>query len=268
MDRRPLLALIFLFLITGCSSSTDSVTPPDLENEIVESSEQFSSIGSNGKELPFVLDILDEFNDGARLHILARVRPRVVWNANETVIRLKGMYNGQVIGTSHFPLSKINKETAVLSPEDVTTVSLSIPSDNLSDYQLELLWGGEAVPLLRRNLSELLRIENVSVQREKCDEYPCAVPLTISADLVNVGTELIDNAELSVGFMWVDDLTQQSESIDAPISAEEIVSVPKLNLLPGTRRTLRLRLATPVPHSESGGYQPVLRVVDQPSSSS
>ena len=269
MDKKLIHFTICSLLLSGCAASNSRQdAPPVLEvDQIVESSEQFGSIASTKKKLPFILDILDEFNDGSKLHILARVRPLAVWNSEETVIRLSGLSNGEVIGKSHFPLNKLKQDTSVLSPGDELTVSLQVPSRQISDYQLELLWGGEALPLLKRSISEILLIDNIRVSRGECDEYPCSVPLTISADLINSGRKTINQATIAVGFKWVDDLQAEANTA-VPISSEESVNIPQLNLMPGAKKSLKFRLATPVPQGETGGYQPVLRIVDAASGSS
>lgn len=99
--------------------------------------------GSSGRELPFQLEVTDEVNDGERLHISGSVTAKTEWSADEVLVRLSGVNAGELVEVSHLPLQAAlgQERNKVIESGEKFNFALSLPSANITDYQLELIWG-------------------------------------------------------------------------------------------------------------------------------
>lgn len=230
--------------------------------------------------MPFKLEVVDEVNDGDRLHILGAVSAQTAWSLDEVVVRLTGIQAGSIVGLSYLALAKITDNSESISGSDQIRVkmikpgerhqfSLSIPAKNITDYQLELLWGKEArdylgsVSTALSGNIELRRIE-VETTQEPCTVMDCGVSYKISAEIFNGTDSAISKTLLGVGFVR----NKVGKELDLSKSIpenEEQVEVPDLNLASGASRSLRLKFDSPVPASEvesvEGTLKPRIRII-------
>ena len=95
--------------------------------------------------LPFSLEVADEVNDGERLHILGAVSAAADWNLKDVIVKLTSLAGGNTIGVSYLPLTQAKKKLqTMIKAGEKYSFTISVPSKEITDYQLELLWGEEA----------------------------------------------------------------------------------------------------------------------------
>lgn len=261
---RPLLLTALLSVVPACSliRSEKGGTP--------EQPPLAQSPGENDSDsdLPFSMKVMKEVNDGKELHILGSVVARTAWSADAVLIRLTSLRSGDIVGVTNFPLTKLISETRPLEPSagasvkagEELTFSLSVGSDGLTDYQLELLWGAEAKQVVeKKKRSESLRltVRNIEVQtlRGDCFYPPCEVRFQLKARLHNDGAGLIEKVVLGVGFVFTD-------SAPGTVPAqEEKIEVPNLKLFPGTSQPFKILLKEELTEEEAEELMPILRVI-------
>jgi len=97
----------------------------------------------DGEESPFILKVLDEVNDGSRLHVLGSVKAKSDWNSEEVVVRLLGMNGNKEKNHADYRLSRSIAGGKFIRAGQEVTFTLDLSSGDITDYQLELLWGAE-----------------------------------------------------------------------------------------------------------------------------
>ena len=215
--------------------------------------------------VPFELEVLEDVNDGTTLHILGELSARTDWDARDVLVRLTGMVDGEPGKTDDFHLNGFeglkNGQLAVGQP---ARFSLSIPSEGLTDYQVEALWGAEARVTergragLRRSPIVLQDLE-VETYKERCAIAPCARSFTLFGSLRNVGTELVRGVSLGVGLVWLNSGEEYDPAKHRP-EKEDMIEVGALNLSPGSTQPLEIAIDKKYPTSEQGRFRPVLRI--------
>jgi len=258
--RQSLNHAVYTFLLAACITSCSSIEP-STNNVLLHSQAPPAQ--------PFTLKILDELNDGTNFHLRGRVIAKARWDLSQAVVRLTGIKNGQVVNTTHSPLLPFVKSENSISytrhhpPQDFT-FSLSIPSNTITDYQLELLWGAEArgyIAKKEKYSPNALQLRNVKTERRlRCTKTPCQVAYRITGELINAGTTPINSATLGVGF--VDRTLQATQPFSAPIPNNETeVVMAEVALAPGASRLIKLDLDQTISEDEEKKYKPVVRVV-------
>jgi hypothetical protein len=245
------VASVVVFGLVGCSG----VPAPRPSASPVESAQA-------GRNVPFGLKVVDEVNDGQRLHILASIESRTPWDPSRVMVRLTGFSGEKVLGVSDYPLlgSGNSGAAAVFEPGRPFDVSLSIPVVGVTDYQLELLWGEESGMELQSAAPSPLQLRNVAVIKsaEPCSAGRCPVVYEVSGELINSGPGTIARAALGVGFL---PHVQGGGGLVAGIPAEEeVVDIAALALEPGRSRPIKLSVEQP--ELVGGGeLSPVVRVL-------
>jgi hypothetical protein len=205
--------------------------------------------------------VVDEVNDGQRLHILASIESRTVWDPRRVMVRLTGLSGEKILGVSDYPLvaSASGSAPALLEPGRPFDVSLSIPVAGVTDYQLELLWGEESGMELKGTAPSPLQLQNVAVVRSgaPCEAERCAVVFEVTGNLTNLGTGTINRAALGVGFL---PHAQGFGAVSGIPAEEEVIDLTALALQPGKSRPIKLSVEQP---ELVGGAEltPVVRVV-------
>ncbi len=252
------LVVAFCLVSFGCFGGAGSVTPPAQISP--------APIKKDALENPYALRIIDEVNDGQTLHVAAEVKASVPLESLPAVLRLTTLKAGNAVKVNYYPVAH-GKKTAQnsASGRDELTLSydLSTSSYNITDYQLELLWGEEAREHLasRAKDSPILVLRNVTVQPSGCQGTPaCDGKLRIMAELYNPGVVPIPSATLGVGFIWQANGDPKPDREDVP-QREQKISLNSLNLAPGQSRPLNLTVTSDVPTQPGGQYRPVLRLV-------
>ncbi len=216
---------------------------------------QLAAIDTSG-DGPVTLQILEEMNDGKMLHVRGRVvtGSGSTWEPDEAVLRLIGASNGEVVNETRRPLNEI------LSQSASNEFYISLPSQGVSDYQVELLWGKEALPYTVTKSIDSLVLRNMRVERQaqECRDNSCEIRLRVRGELHNNGQALVESAELGVAFAWQNlaDSNNQSQT-----GKEELVKLADLKLLPGKSREISLVFDKPVRELKNFRLQPVVRVI-------
>lgn len=247
---------------TTTTAAATPISPPSPEAEVSDSDEP--------SQVPFVLKVLNEANDGKRLMVRGAVSAKAAWKTDAIVIRLTGLQEGKIIETSEHKLTEIisaddSGPAMVAAPEQLGAGSevkfvISIPSVAISHYQIELLWGKDAqdaepevVPAPAVGKLEVRGL-HVDRQEQHCQDGICSFTLTVTAELSNQGAAPITQAVLGVSYV-----RQNGEGQSNP-NLEDQLEVGTLNLQPGDSRAVRLLLEH-VPKEAVEGYHPVLRVI-------
>lgn len=218
---------------------------------------------SIGEAAPFKLEVLEEVNDGETLHIVGAVAAATRWNVETVVVKLTGIHNGEVAGVSYLPLVKAARPGPDFShsipPDERFMFSLSIPSKDLTDYQIELVWGDEAARYLAPKQGPgTLEVRELEVETRQipCAVGACDLTFVITGKLFNAGATAIDRAVLGVGYVE-GGLTLGPD--EAAVNEQQL-EIPDLLLQPGDSRPFRLDLDRAVP--QSSNMRPRLRIVE------
>ncbi|NMC62965.1 MAG: hypothetical protein GYA55_07325 [SAR324 cluster bacterium] len=243
------LRVIFLLsctiLIQGCSALSfswyDKVTSePELEVEEHEN--------------PVQILIDNEKNDGERLYIKGRVKAKTAVQLRQVVVRLVSLKNGEQIGAAYYPLAEKEKERGgdgMLAANDEVSFSISVPAKEITDYQLELLWGEEALnylvsvePAVTPVNEEYLRIEEVQLFPPDCGESTCEGKSYLLAKLKNTSNKVIKALILALELKGAE---------------ENVLPLNDLALQPGAYRPLRLEID--LSYEQALKLKPELRVL-------
>lgn len=104
------------------------------------------------KESPVTVVVHQAFFVGQRLVVKARLTARTELRASEVLVGIQGVKEGQVLTRSFQPLSAVvSGET--LGAEKSVLVTLELPAEAITEYQLVCSWGDDA----RQLRAELLR---------------------------------------------------------------------------------------------------------------
>ncbi|MCB0318580.1 MAG: hypothetical protein KDD56_07470 [Bdellovibrionales bacterium] len=226
-----------------------------------------SAHSSNSSELPLTVEIKNEVNDGRNLHVIAEVSAKHRWTISGVAARLSGIQAGQEVVYKQEVLAKllgVDSDT-VLAPGEPVSFSLSIPSEGLSDYQVELLWGEAARTTAGADVNQAavtsVSLKNLRVEAvpATCPRSPCGVSFEISGDVFNEGHTTVEAFVLGVGFVGREGGVDLSRRIP---ENEELVDVTGLQLSSGASRPIHLVIDRPVSLEEADRYRPVVRIVD------
>lgn len=221
---------------------------------------------------PFVLEVVEELNDGDRLVVKGRILPKSDWPVEAVVVRLSALdRSGQPRVSYHKMRDIVSPSPGGVAPNNLIkgvaqTFSLSLPLKGITSYQLEVLWGKEAEPYTgplnqpQKDTKQFLALRNMEVHRvpgESCaspDE--CLVTFTITGELFNSGAAIIKDVVIVAGFGSADKLDLPNQILEN----EKRVEVPNLSLAPGSGKRFKISLQKLVPPTASGAPQPVVRI--------
>jgi len=249
------IGLLVVGGLTGCASTVSGRPAAPIE------------VAQTAANVPFGLKVIDEVNDGQRLHILASIESRAEWDPRRVMVRLTGLRGETVLGVSDYHVgSAVGSALPEMLPAgDSFDISMSIPVQGVTDYQLELLWGEDAGPAHTVVAASPLRLENVAVARgsasrrggASCSGASCPIVFEVTGTLTNRGTGTISRAALGVGFL---PHGGGAGSIIGVPADEEVVDLGALTLVPGTSRPIKLTVEQPT-LANGDALKPVIRVV-------
>lgn len=268
------LFLLCILLLQGCFflPNSETSTSPEV---VIESTEDMPG----NDRMPFTLTVTQEVNDGKELHILGKVKAKTAWNPDFVIVRLTSLKDGNPVGVVHQSLRRLiaakigtaKEEDEVINSDEEVAFSLTVPSVDISDYQIVLLWGEEAEPYLDKDLPKAvetpdektrlglkLRVHSIEIEtlRGQCSYPPCEVRFRLKALLQNEGKGLIQSAKLGVGF-----IPSEMVGMNTLPEDEETVDVPSLNLAPGMSRPFRILLNQEMSEEIAETVRPVLRII-------
>ena len=224
---------------------------------------------------PFVLEVVDEVNDGKKLVVKGRIIPKTTKPASEVVVRLSALDKAGEERVSFHNMKDVlggglaeKKGTLTLEKGVAQPFTLSMPLKGITSYQLEVLWGKEAAPFSpadsvppeKTEPKQFIALRNLEVHRvptESCSSpNECVVRFTITGEMFNSGTATIKDVVILAGFAPTDTLDLNGQILEN----EKRVEVPNLRLSPGTSQRFKLSLDKPVPVSTTVAPQPVVRI--------
>ncbi len=242
------IALSFC-LLSGCASRS-SVIP-------------VLAASSDDSSQPFTLSIIEEVNDGDRLHVAAQVKAKELWDISNVLLHLKAMRNGAPVGESFYPLAQSIVPTpgstkAELKAGESRSVRISVDARDFTDYQLDLVWGKEA----EQFLDSLPKSATVEV-RDVTLVYPAKSSRpSISGSLYNKGRTPLLEVAIAVGFVWV----PKGENLDLSVGFpdnESVVVVSDISIPPGASQPFSIEVELDMPQNSRGRWEPLVRVVEK-----
>jgi len=281
---RLLLSVLTLFVLVSQTACVGSKSPPVFEGSAPVHSATpqslWNSQGSHEENLPFSLHITEELYDGKRLYIQGRLESATPWDMRELAIRLITLKQGEVLGVSLYPLDEIvvNKpasEEGTMNFSDRNPAEFLVWGDAeaMSDYQLEVLWGEEALKSpdngarVSRDVQATqsrLEIRNIQVETERmaCEqEEVCKANFRISGELFNTGSAIVSFVNLAIGLPSDQELVETAQSSVRTTEDEEMVEITNLGLRPGNSRELRLTMEREIFDPGMLNRIPYLRII-------
>jgi hypothetical protein len=251
-----LISCILLF--SACSIFTG--TDPSSSSSLVDQKKP---------NLPFTLEVADEINDGERLHILGTVSALTDWSLKDVIVKLSSLSEGRPVGVSYLPLSKTKKElSGTIKANEKYQFTISVPSQNISDYQLELLWGEDAKQYVASVLDgEPGNLELRSIQmetiRQPCDGTDCKLTFRASAKLYNGTNKQVIKVILGIGFLRIKTGAELDLQRQIPQN-EDKIDVGDILLPPGGSREIVINFDQAIPEkelvTEDGEIKPNIRI--------
>ncbi len=225
---------------------------------------------------PFILEVVEEKNDGERLTVQGRLLPKTSKPASEVVVRLSALDRKGEQRVSFHNMQDVlagapgaQAGTRMLKKGVAQPFTLSMPLAGITNYQIEVLWGSEAAPFgptepaalePKNEPKQFIALRNLEVHRvptASCvspDE--CIVRFTITGELFNSGSATIKDVVIEAGF-------GKGGNLDLPdqiLENEKRVEVPNLRLEPGGAQRFKVSLDKLVASTTVVAPQPVVRI--------
>ena len=234
-----------------------------------------ATAGADPDVTPFILEVMNESNDGQRLTVNGRIIPKTAKPASEVVVRLSALdRRGEQITTYHNMQDILSagggpKGGPTMLEKGVAQLfTLSMPMKGITNYQVEVLWGQEAAPYApaepapdqKKESKQFIALRNLEVHRvpmENCaSPNECVVKFTITGELFNSGGATIRDVVIEAGFGGEDNLDLPAQILEN----EKRVEVPNLRLAPGASQRFKVSLEKLVSTSTVVAPQPVVRI--------
>lgn len=243
--------VLSIFLLSGCSTLSSPQPIPVITQSQDDSSQ------------PLVLRVTEEINDGKRLHIGGQVMSKIWWESSTSFIHLKVLKDGVVTGESLLPIaSLIDPDIAreysgpFLRPKEVKPFRLSADAAQITDYQIELVWGDDSKSLQALlDPKPIISITDVSLLQKSGKNS------VIVGNILNGTPKRLTGLTLGISFHWV----QKGASLDLSAAIpenEQNITVGKLSIGPGEIKPLKIELESELPMSPDGSWQPIVRVIE------
>lgn len=263
-------ALVFVSSVSGCA-----LFAPQAKTRGAGGMPLEATAGLDPDVTPFILEVMDEKNDGKQLTVKGRIIPKASRPASEVVVRLSALdRRGEQRITYHNMKDLLGggappRGAPIMLEKGVAqSFTLSMPLKGITSYQLEVLWGQEAAPFgpsepapePKKEPKQFIALRNLEVHRvptESCvtpDE--CIVRFTITGELFNSGGATIKDVVIEAGFVAGDSLDLQGQILEN----EKRVEVPNLRLAPGASQRFKVSLDKLVATSTVVAPQPLVRI--------
>jgi hypothetical protein len=147
-----------------------------------------------------------------------------------------------------------------VEPQQPFPVALSVRGQELTDYQVELLWGAEAAPVIARTGAHGgLSLEGIQVATEApTDGKPAQFKVT--GVLANKGGTDITQVKLAVAYRWVP--TGTALAFDGQSAQnEQVVEVATPMLGAGGTQAINITVPGVTSEKSGGRYEPTVRIV-------
>ena len=268
--RRVVPIAMLVVVVSGCA-----LFAPKAKTQGAGGLPLEATAGLDPDVTPFVLEVLEESNDGKKLVVKGRIIPKTSKPASEVVVRLSALDKAGEERVSFHNMKDVlagsgsqGKGDPMLEKGVARPFTLSMPLGGITSYQLEVLWGKEAAPFSpaeppsteKKTPKEFIALRNLEVHRvpdASCvTPNECVVRFTITGDMFNSGTATILDVVILAGFAPADALDLDSQILEN----EKRVEVPNLRLAPGASQRFKLSLDKLVPVSMTVAPRPVVRI--------
>lgn len=224
-----IVVFMAVILLSGCFAGkwiTTRTAPKGKGTSVAE-----ESAAAGGEQLALEAQVQEEIYDGEQLGVTVQLRTHEEIDASVVAVRLRLLRGGEVVSDTLLPLPSI-LSTQILDADKEYLVPLVGHAANLTDYQVELVWGGEAVDLLKTQTIRDLLVAVKEVEREQvCQGTQCedAYRLKALVEVTNSGKMPCGKVALKVHL-----------SVPGVPSADKVVRFESFNLKPGTSTMIRL----------------------------
>ena len=201
----------------------DAAATGAVANDVAES--------SSGEELALEAQVREEVYDGEQLGVTVQLKTHAEIDASVVAVRLRLLRGGEMVSDNLIPLPTI-LATQVLEADQEYLIPLVGHAENLTDYQVELVWGGEAIDLLKTQTTKDLVVTVKEVEKEQvCVESQCGDSYKLKAllEVTNSGKMPCGKVALKVHL-----------AVPGVQSAAKVVRFNSFNLKPGTTTLVRL----------------------------
>ncbi len=227
-----LLPILLLVLFLGACSQSASIDP-------------IEKLSYSEAESP-TIELEELANDGRILHVVVNVRGLGQARMSQAVLRLSGYGDGKVVRQRTEPLESVlvHSEQADDTEEGSLRAYLALPVSDLSSYQVELLWGGDALAASSGSVSEgsnkgtlVVRSAHFEGDPPPCQADKCDDARRIRVELYNSGTSAVIEASVSLALR---DEAAVGEPLKTP--AGRLIRMKPLNIPPGGQQVVRLKV--------------------------
>ena len=237
---------------------------------------------------PFSLRVENIIQDSSGYHFKIRLESFVDYPSDKVVIGLNGLSSGRLVATKLQLLSD-QLEGENLQKNLPVALYLNISSLDITEYQLELIWGDEALDRLnmfspntidsldketlkvsqkKYELSNIIiKSQNPkcdSLQRESCSEVD-GQTFVIIGDVLNTGDSNLQDITLALGINRISSdqvfiLPNYSESLRPD---EEEISIGGLDLKSGEKRSFEIEIDQIFKNDSDTKIIPYIRALDR-----
>lgn len=231
MRLRLILLGATALLISGCAGQRGGVAPelppptplervPKLSEDLTGQEDPLTP----AEKMPFALEVLDEKNDGESLEVYGNVVSNTHWNPDNVWLRLSSLKKGTLVGVTNSPLSKLRPlgaqsgEGELTEPEEKLSFAMSVPAKEMTDYQLQLLWGDEAREL------------NAAAKGKSVEPLTTAAPGSAEPQIAQAAQSAAEPAASPAPLQVAANLSKEqaplSEKVEAPAPIEVAAASP------------------------------------------
>ncbi len=222
----------------------------------------------------FSLEVLQKINDGDKIYIFGVIKSFVNIPVKDIVINLKLLdKNSKIVDEHAYVLSKlIKKDSSEFFKEgEEKKFLISTQIKNAIDFQLELLWGDEALKK-QANPVSVSSVKNIEEYEKKSEvlrmsnlyfDKKIVSPLgknlqyyfVISGEFENLSDKVIKDISIGVSF-------KNKIKNDKMAGDEEFLEIKDVSLMPKSKKKFEMELETIFSGSDVNLYKPDIRIVE------
>jgi hypothetical protein len=230
-----LLILVTLLPFSGC------VLVKNSDVKVIDSDHK-------AQHLALEATVRDEVYDGQQLSASVLLKVHDDISVDSVAVRLRLLRDGQVLSDQLLPLKVLLDRTSLESNEEYI-IPLLGSAENLTDYQVELIWGSDAIDLLRKEVNQSIVVNVKETSREdigssdqtNCRDGKCLAygyKLKSLVEVINSGKVACSRLAFKVSL--------EGENLRVK---ERIVRLKNpIDLKPGASRLIRLNFQDVISH--------------------
>lgn len=221
-------------LIVAVMACTGQVAPIVGSSSLNSARDVASATKTGGS--PFEMRVVDEIYDGQQLSSLLELRTKRSSDARIIAVRLRLFSKGRQVGNEVYPLTALLPQVVRLEQGQNYDVRVMGKGEDLANYQVEVLWGAEALQALEEAGRKAVSLDVQTTEFEPyCAGDVCGKRLVVLLRIINEGRELCDGLALKTVLRGA-----RGEG------SAEIVELPAIELKPGASRQVRLKFTAMV----------------------